>query len=145
MAKAISIGHLINRTARLMRQLADQRLAPLGLSSGQLPVLTALMDHEAMSQRVLTEHAGIEQPTMAATLARMERDHIVERIPDPNDGRSSLFSLTAGTRANTAAIRVVIESISVDALARLPTEDRERFRDNLETVIASVEAELLVG
>ena len=78
-------GEVVNRAARLLRRLADQRLAPLGLSSGYLPVLTALLRVEPLSQKALTEHAGIEQPTMAATLARMERNGVIERRPDPPD------------------------------------------------------------
>jgi DNA-binding MarR family transcriptional regulator len=38
---------------------------------------------------------GIEQPTMAFTLRRMERDGIIERSPDPEHGRKSLVKLTA--------------------------------------------------
>ena len=61
-----SMGQLTNRAARLFRRLADRRLEPLGLSAGHLPVLTALMASDALSQKALTEQAGIEQPSMAA-------------------------------------------------------------------------------
>jgi len=133
------MGHLINRTARLFRQLADQRLEPLGLSSGQLPVLTALLAEEALSQKELTEHAGIEQPTMAATLNRMERDAIIERRTDPNDRRSSLFSLTPAARGKAKAIKSIIESINKDSVAHLVVEDRAKFRKLLIDVINSME------
>lgn len=139
MKNQVSVGHLFNRAARLYRQLADQRLGPLGLSSGQLPVLTALMASSSMSQKALTDHAGIEQPTMAATLNRMERDAIVERHPDPGDGRISLYSLTPATRSKTAAIQTVVESISLDSLKDLSAEDAERLREILQSVIGSVE------
>lgn len=134
-----SAGNLVNRAARLFRQLADERLEPLGLSSGQLPVLTALLADEAMSQKALTEHAAIEQPTMAATLSRMERDAIIERRSDPKDGRSYLFSLTEATRAKADAIKAVVESMNADALAPLAAGDQAVFRKLLLSVIASLE------
>ena len=143
MSDHASIGHMVNRAARLLRTLADHRLEPLGLSSGQLPVLTALLANENMSQKSLTEQAGIEQPTMAATLNRMERDAIIERQSDPHDKRSSLFCLTPATRNKAEAIKVVIESINLDSLAGLPTEERARLRQSLRSVISSVEVCLM--
>lgn len=139
MTNDVSAGHLINRAARLYRQLADQRLAPLGLSSGHLPVLTALMARPEMSQKDLVEHAGIEQPTMAATLNRMERDAIIERRPDPTDGRSSLFSLTVHTRAKATLITAVVAGMSSDTFAELDGEEASRLRSSLKTVIGTVE------
>ena len=134
-----SMGHLMHWAARLFRRLADRRLEPLGLSSGHLPVLTALIANGAMSQKALTEHAAIEQPTMAATLARMERDAIIERQPDPHDKRSSLFSLTLVTRQKVGALQAAVEGMNADALAGLAEADRERFRHMLHTVIATLE------
>lgn len=137
-----SIGHLTNWAARLFRRLADRRLEPLGLSSGHLPVLTALIENGAMSQKALTEHAAIEQPTMAATLARMERDLIIERRPDPHDKRSSLFSLTPATRDKIETLNAIVESMNVDTLATLPKGDRQRFRQMLQMMVSFLENEL---
>ena len=129
----------MNWAARLFRRLADQRLEPLGLSSGHLPVLTALMESEPMSQKALTERAAIEQPTMAATLGRMERDGIIERKPDPHDKRSFRFSLAPATRRKTVAIKAVIESMNVEALTSLPGKDQERFPEMLRKMILALE------
>lgn len=134
-----SIGYLMNWAARLSRRLADRRLEPLGLSSGHLPVLNALIANGAMSQRALADHADIEQPTMAATLARMERDGIIGRQPDPHDKRVALFSLTPATREKIGALEATVKRLTADALSGLPEEDRDRFRHMLRTVIATME------
>ena len=139
MANGPSLGELTNRAARLLRQFADRRLEPLGLSSGYLPVLTSLMAAEAMSQKDLTKHAVIEQPTMAATLGRMERDGIIERQPDPYDKRSFLFSLTPATRGKVVTIRETIESLNAEVLANLPDEDRAKAKSLLRSMISSLE------
>ena len=140
-----SVGNIVNRAARLFRKLADRRLAPLGFSSGHLPVLTALMDCEALSQKMLIEQAKIEQPTMAATLGRMERDGIIVRQPDPQDRRSFHYALTAATRAKVPDIRAVIESMSVTALADIAEDDRARLMALLSASIASLERALDSG
>lgn len=139
MAAERSPGHLINRAARLFRRLADRRLAPLGLSVGHLPVLTALSDSKALSQKALTEQADIEQSTMAATLSRMERDGILDRDPDPADGRSSLFSLTAATRQKLPLIQDTIRQFSEEALAELSIDERRRLHRILERLIVRLE------
>ena len=48
----------------------------------------------ALSQTALARWASVEQPTMANTLNRMERDGLIVRTPDPDDRRSALISLT---------------------------------------------------
>jgi len=138
------MGYMMNWAARVFRRLADRRLRPLGFSSGQLPVLNALMKVDAMSQKALIEVSAIEQPTMAATLGRMERDGIVERRPDPDDGRAALYSLTATTIAKVPAIRAAIEQMNADALRTLPADRRDQFRSQLLEMITALEA-MVVG
>ncbi|MGM5053380.1 MarR family winged helix-turn-helix transcriptional regulator [Rhizobium sp. 814_E9_N1_1] len=87
-------GHLISLAARGFARLSESRLKPLGFGVGQLPVLVALQNGKASTQRDLARFARIEQPPMAQMLARMERDGLIERTRDPADGRSSRIVLT---------------------------------------------------
>lgn len=88
-------GHLISLAARGFTRLSEARLKPLGFGVGHLPVLVALQDGQASTQRDLARFARIEQPPMAQMLARMERDGLIERTADPADGRSRRITLTA--------------------------------------------------
>ena len=92
-------GHLISLAARGFARLSEARLKPLGFGVGHLPVLVALQDGRASTQRDLARFAKIEQPPMAQMLARMERDGLIQRAPDPADGRSSRIALTEVARA----------------------------------------------
>src|ERR1700744_5019253 len=87
-------GHLISLAARGFARLSEARLKPLGFGVGHLPVLVALPDGRGSTQRDLARFAKIEQPPMAQMLARMERDGLIQRAPDPADGRSSRITLT---------------------------------------------------
>jgi DNA-binding MarR family transcriptional regulator len=136
----LSMGYMLNWGARLIRRLADRRLKSLGLSSACLPVINALAENGAMSQKTLAIYAAIEQPTMAATLARMERDKLVERRPDPGDGRSFLFSLTVATRRKLPAMRAAIEGIDAEVLSALPEHQRQTFRKQLRMAVDAMEA-----
>jgi MarR family transcriptional regulator for hemolysin len=92
-------GHLISLAARGFARLSESRLKPLGFGVGHLPVLVALQDGRASTQRDLARFAKIEQPPMAQMLARMERDGLIRRTPDPADGRSSRIVLTEAAKA----------------------------------------------
>jgi MarR family transcriptional regulator for hemolysin len=135
----LSMGYMMNWAARVFRRLADRRLKPLGFSSGHLPVLNALIQADGMSQKALIEVSAMEQPTMAATLARMERDGLVERSADPNDGRAVLYSLTTATIAKVPAIKAAIEQMNTDALRTLPEDQRDQFRAQLQAMIVAME------
>lgn len=138
-ADDLSMGYLTHWAARLLRRLADRRLRALGLSSAYLPVINALVAEEGLSQKALVQACSIEQSTMAATLARMERDALVERRPDPHDRRSMRFSLTPGAREKIGAIRRAVEAVNQDALNGLPPDQRRQFRENLEAMILHME------
>lgn len=137
-----SVGYLVNAAARLFTRLADRRLNPLGVAAGQIPVFIALAIDGPASQKSLAQAAAVEQPTMAATLSRMERDGLIARKPDPADGRSTLVSLTPQTAQRSEAIIQAISAINDDALATLADTDRDALLAALRIVIAQLEKSL---
>ena len=129
-----SLGFLVHGMARLLRQLADRRLHDLGLSSAHLPVITALKDVPQLSQKDLAIFAGVEQPTMANTLTRMQREGIVERRPDPEDGRISLFSLSNRVLQQVPTIEAIIKGIDADTTYSLTEDEGTAFHLALQSV-----------
>lgn len=116
---------LINHYGRLLTRQADERLKTIGLTASQLPVLAALKDGGALTQRELAEAAGVEQPSMAQLLARMERDGLVRRDPSPTDGRSSLVSLTPAAQRKLEPGRALLRQIDEEACAIFTPAERE--------------------
>lgn len=109
-------GHLISLAARGFARLSEARLKPLGFGVGHLPVLVALQNGKASTQRDLARFAKIEQPPMAQMLARMERDGLIQRTPDPEDGRSSRIVLTKAAQARMPAAIETLFKGNCDAL-----------------------------
>jgi MarR family transcriptional regulator for hemolysin len=109
-------GHLINRSARLLLRLGEERFRPLGLGIAQMPVLYALKDGGSMTQMELATLAKIEQPTMAQLLTRMERDGLIRRTPNPHDKRSSLVSLTSSALKKLPTAKKVLVEGNKEAL-----------------------------
>src|SRR5690606_16846100 len=106
------------------------------------PVFFALARGQALTQKELAEQAAIEQPTMAATLKRMEAQGLVEKRPDPRDGRSALISLTPKALRLSEAVRNAGHMVNAEALAGLEPGEAERYRQLLLNVIGSLQAHL---
>jgi MarR family transcriptional regulator for hemolysin len=133
-------GHYFSRIARALARIGDIRLRELGFATAQLPVLTALKDGARLSQTDLARWAKVEQPTMAQMLARMERDGIIRREPDPADRRSSVISLTKQARSRLPAGRAVLRQGNVEMTKGLSAREVETLVSLLRRVLANVEA-----
>jgi MarR family transcriptional regulator, transcriptional regulator for hemolysin len=93
----------------------EQRLRPFEFGWAYFPVVVALKENGRLTQKELAEHAKVEQPTMAALLARMERDGLIARECNPTDKRSSWISLSA--KANARLPRAMKQLAEVVELA----------------------------
>jgi DNA-binding MarR family transcriptional regulator len=94
----------IVRTARRMRQEA------LGAEPGELsPTLAAALGtvehHGPLTPSELAERERVKRPTATRTVARLEAEGLVERTPDPEDGRACLVSTTPAGSALLKRIR----------------------------------------
>ncbi|WP_394787119.1 MarR family winged helix-turn-helix transcriptional regulator [Rhodoferax sp.] len=122
---------LIGRATRTFTRIADLELRDLGFATGQLPVLIGLKGGKALSQAELARIAQVEQPSMAQLLNRMERDGLVERIPDPADKRSRLISLTTVATKRMPKAKAFMEARTAKALAGFTPQDVAQLVDLL--------------
>ena len=133
-----SAGILASEIARLYAAALQGALQPLGLSRAQYLALSELWLEDGLTQRLLAERVGVEQATMANTLARMERDGLIERKPNPDDGRSQQIWLTqAAHRLQAPATNVAAKANELVAEG-LPVAERELFFSMLARVIANL-------
>lgn len=130
-----SLGYMVNWAARLFAREMDEALRPFGLMSGQLPVIFALADGKQQPQRELVRLAAVEQSTMAKTLARMERDGLIQRTPDPNDRRSALISLSSSAADRLPDISAAVAAINARSHMHLTVENGELLLNLLRQVI----------
>ena len=132
-------GHLVSLAARRFARLSEARLKPLGFGIGHLPVLVALRDGRASTQRDLAAFAKIEQPPMAQMLSRMERDGLIRRTPDPDDGRSSRVTLTNQAEARLPEAVSVLLKGNQEVLSGFTAEEAAQLVGLLTKLIASLD------
>jgi len=126
--------------SRLLSDLMSRRLAPFGVGLGQLPTLLALYGRDGQTQAELARDTGVEQPTMALNLGRMERDGLITRSPDPQDGRRALVTLTERAleiRDELQSQRAALDEI---AMSGLPASDRDALARVLAAMMANLSA-----
>lgn len=81
----------------------------------------------------------MEQPTMANTVRRMERDGLVVREPHPTDGRKQLIRLTDRARELEDALTQAARRVNARACRDLTEDGAAALVDALRTVRASLD------
>lgn len=135
-------GHQINRIARLSSRWLEPQLEKLGLAVAQVPVFGAIRNLGPLSQKALAQLFYVEQPTMAQLLARMERDGLIERSPDPADGRSTLIHLTPKALRKAEPARDLLMEGSRMALKDFSQHEIATLNRLLVRMRANIEAAL---
>lgn len=133
--KEKSAGFLINHMARLFAKQLQQQIQPLGIVTGQFPILLELWEKDGVTQRELLENLNIEQATLANTLTRMERDGLIKRTKHPLDARAQQIWLTEQALKIKADAYQAAQQVNHDALADLSAKDRTQFMLLMQKVI----------
>jgi DNA-binding MarR family transcriptional regulator len=116
----LSLGHHLRRTV-------DDTMTAAGLSLARTKVLRVLELRGAVRQSILAQDLGQAPRSVTQSIEALEREGLIERTPDPDDGRSKLVrltpkgakALTAGTAAGEEALRKVFGPLGHEQLAAL--------------------------
>jgi len=106
---------------QLIRRLRAEHRFPISHGS----VLGRLDREGPQSVSALAVAERVRPQSMAQTVGDLEGDGLVERNPDPTDGRRQLVSLTATGKDTLEADRRNREGWLVKAIEELPAEDQE--------------------
>src|SRR5215210_1394964 len=110
----------ITRTARRLRQEAGTDLSP-----SLTAALATIERRGPLTPSGLAELERIKRPTATRLLRRLEEDGLIERVPDPTDGRAALVSVTPAGRELLKRLRSRKNAYLAKRLRELPPEDVE--------------------
>jgi DNA-binding MarR family transcriptional regulator len=100
---AAQLRMAVVRTARRLRQEAAVETS--GLTPTSVAALATIERHGPLTPSEVAEIERVKRPSMTRTLGCLEREGLVERMPDPADGRSSLVSVNAAGRERLRRLR----------------------------------------
>jgi DNA-binding MarR family transcriptional regulator len=134
-----SAGFMINWCARVFERRMAEALRPLGITPAYLPVLFTLSATEGATQGELAKVSAIQQPTMAVTLRRMERDGLVSHVQDRTDRRRAIIRLTPEAEALLPRVEALARSINDTAFDGLPADASSQFIELLRQTAHNLE------
>jgi DNA-binding MarR family transcriptional regulator len=108
----------ITRTARRLRQESGTDLGP-----SQVAALATIERQGPLAPSQLAERERIKRPTATRILARLAEAGLVERIPDPTDGRSAIVSISPDGRGLLRRLRQRKTAYLAKRLRELPDRD----------------------
>lgn len=133
-----TLGCKLHYLARLLMTHINQAIKPHGVSQGQLPVLCCLLDEEGQTQAALRDKIQVEQPTMANTLCRMERDKLILRTPCEQDRRQSRIFLTRQIRPTVIALQEKRDQVIARMTRKMSQEEIKTFHRLLDIAMQSL-------
>jgi DNA-binding MarR family transcriptional regulator len=133
-----SLGYQVNLLARLFERALRERIAPHGVVPGQFPALLCLYEQDGLTQAELGSRVQIEQPTIAKTLQRMERDGLIRRAQHPDDRRRVRIHLTPQARALEPTLAAAAREINARATDGLTRDEAEQLIRTVTRIIANL-------
>jgi DNA-binding MarR family transcriptional regulator len=128
----------IVRTARRLRQEAAAEAS--GLTPTSTSALATIERHGPLTPSELAALERVQRPTATRTLRCLEREGLVERTPDPADGRSSLVAVNGAGRERLRRLRGRKNAFLAKRMRELPADDvsaLERAAEILEGMLES--------
>ena len=129
------LRHTIVRVARRLRQEAGGELSP-----SLTAALSTVERHGPLTPSELAQLERVRRPTVTRTLGCLEREGLLERTPDPADGRSALVSVNAAGRERLRRLRGRKNAYLARRMRELPAADvatLERAAEILEGMLES--------
>ena len=126
---------LISRTfARSSRMLAEAFEAA-GARGYHYRLLAALEEFGPSSQATLGRRTGIDRSDVVAALNELADRGLVQRSPDPEDGRRNVITITPAGIEELRTLEQVVVDVQERLLAPLSTTDRTRLIRLLSRVV----------
>lgn len=137
-----SYSFLLDRTARRVKQYAQQKFKELNLNVtvDQWLVLKHLYENERMKQNELAELLFKDNPTLTRIIDLLCEKNLTLRTQNPADRRSFHVELTKQGKKKVAQMKPKIRKIRLKAWQGLSKDDFTHFKKVLETIYTNLES-----
>jgi DNA-binding MarR family transcriptional regulator len=127
-------------TSQLVGRIVETQMEPLGVPGYLLALLTHVRDLAPVSPTAVSLASGAPPTTLRDNIQRLVDRGLVERVPNPDDGRSYLLELTESGAAVTHAAGEALHGAYLELERQLPTPlgDVEHTLDELNEALRMV-------
>lgn len=138
----LHVGQLLAQLTRLFQNELFAGLVAAGLTDARVPHthVTAYIKADGSRLTELAAQARMTLSAMSELVDDLQRLGIVERRPDPRDGRAKLICLTDAGWAAMRAAREVIAGIEADWAQRVGAERFEATAQVLDELLRDLSA-----
>ena len=120
-----------------MRAL-QARLAAHGVSFGHWTFLRILWERDGLTQRELSDQAGVMEPTTGAAIRAMEQLGYVARRRNPRNRKNVYVHLTPKGRALKAKLVQLAVDVNEIGLAGVSAQDRAATQRTLLAIVENL-------
>ncbi len=132
------LAHLVKDAMRGLMRALQMRQAMHSVSFGHWSFLRILWEADGLTQRELSERAGLQEPTTYAALKAMEKLGLVTRKQLPDSRKKVYVFLTPKGRALRPKLVPLAEEVNKVALAGISQEDIAITRRTLLVMIENL-------
>lgn len=130
-----ALGQLLLRRNRSALYDAVLDAAPAGVDRQTYPVLSGLARLGPQSASRLADEVGIDRSGASRYADRLQAAGLIERCPDPGDGRTTLLSLTPKGREAVGVLREALTRHVAEKIEDWPDTQTQALIDGIRMLI----------
>ena len=134
------LAHVVREAARALTRDLTARLATQGVSFSHWAFLRILWESDGLTQRELSEQAGVMEPTTAAALKAMEELGYIERRQVPENRKNVYVHIAPKGRALRAKLEPLAVAVNKAAVRNIDSQDVAACRRTLLAILGNLKA-----
>ena len=132
------LAHLVQDARRGMERALQIRLIEHSIAFGHWSFLRILWEHDGLTQRELSEIAGVTAPTTSSAMNAIESLGYVKRIQKEHNKKNVYVYLTKSGRALKEKLQPLAEEVNAIAIDGLDPEEVRIARKVLLKIIGNL-------
>jgi len=136
-----SFQHLLDAIVQFYEKLSAWEISVArnsALSPQQNHTIEIIGSAGQIRMKPLAEKLGVTTGTLTVMIDRLQKSGYVKRQPDPTDGRAFNATLTANGEEAFRRHHLLHESLTLDIIGCLDTEEQRKFTEMLKKINSTV-------
>lgn len=130
--------YLMNRIMARYNDTMGKELHKMGLTTAKMRILAVLSVMNGSVIRDIGVHAVINQSTLSRALDSLERDALILRTLDGEDGRATRIYVTDKGKEYYERIWPRMRQVYGDMFKDISSEDQEQFVETLQKILSNI-------